>query len=146
MTLTKMKWLNRAKTRSIFVWISALLVLLPAFPVAAHGYIIRSIPEDRAVLEDPAVRGQLIRDIQAQFAHTSAGYAAEHGLYARGWQVPPVAGGRWTIVHSGALGVEPARTPWLDLPSVDFRTLPDAGVLVQFSHADALAEMLAEPA
>lgn len=111
---------------------------------AALRQTLSAIPEDRAVLEDPAVRGQLIRDIQAQFAHTSAGYAAEHGLYARGWQVPPVAGGRWTIVHSGALGVEPARTPWLDLPSVDFRTLPDAGVLVQFSHADALAEMLAE--
>lgn len=53
-----MKWLNRAKTRSIFVWISALLVLLPVFPAAAHGYIIRSIPEDRAVLERSPARLQ----------------------------------------------------------------------------------------
>ncbi len=52
------KWLKSAKMRSIFVWISALLVLITAFPASAHGYIIRSIPEDRAVLERAPARLQ----------------------------------------------------------------------------------------
>lgn len=112
---------------------------------AAIRQTLSAIPEDRAALEDPAIRSQLVRDIQAQFAHSSAGYAAEHGLYARHWRAPRVeGGGPWTILHCGALGVEPARDPWLDLPGVDFRTLPAAGVLAQFTHADAIAGVLAE--
>lgn len=111
---------------------------------AALRQTLSAIPEDRAALDDAAVRGQLVRDIQAQFAHSSAGYVAEHGLYARGWSVPPVAGGRWSIVHSGALGEAPPKAPWRGLPGVDFRTLAGGGVLVQFTHADELANMIAE--
>lgn len=104
-----------------------------------------AIPEDREALKDPAVRAQLVRDIQAQFAHTSAGYAAEHAIYAQGWRVPTVEGGAWTVVHSGALGAVPSHEPWRDLPGVAFRTLDRAGVLAQFTHADDLAALIAEP-
>lgn len=105
---------------------------------------LSAIPEDRAALEDPAIRAQLIRDIQAQFAHTSAGYAAEQALYAKGWRVPRVAGGPWTIVHAGALGPEPSREAWLGLPDVAFRVFEGAGVLTQFTHAEALARLIAD--
>ncbi len=90
------------------------------------------------------MRAQLVRDIQAQFAHSAAGYVAEHRLYAKGWDVPPVCGGGpWTVVSLGAFGAEPSRSPWLELPGVSFATLPDAGVLAQFTHAQQLAALIA---
>jgi len=112
------------------------------FLEAALDQTLGAIPSDRDALKDPAVRAQLIRDIQAQFAHTSAGYAAEHALYAAGWRVPEVAGGAWAVAHTAALGAEPPHAPWLGLPEVSFHTLAGAGVLAQFTHADALAELL----
>ena len=106
---------------------------------------LRALPQDLAALDDPAVMAQLVRDIQAQFAHSSAGYAAEHGLYAAGWTPPPVtAGGPWTIVHAAGLSRPPPRDPWLALPGVRFDELPGAGVLAQFTHTEALARIIAE--
>jgi pimeloyl-ACP methyl ester carboxylesterase/DNA-binding CsgD family transcriptional regulator len=114
------------------------------FLEAALSQTLKAIPQDREALGDRAVRAQLIRDIQAQFAHTSAGYAAEHALYAEGWRVPEVAGGGpWTLVHAGALGEEPPGDPWRALPGAHFHTLGGAGVLAQFTHAEALAELIA---
>jgi len=113
------------------------------FLEAALNQTLGVIAPDREALRDRAVRAQLIRDIQAQFAHTSAGYAAEHALYAAGWKIPAVAGGAWTIAHTGALGEEPSRRPWIALPGVSFHTLSGAGVLAQFTHAEALAGLIA---
>lgn len=108
------------------------------FLEAALNQTLGAIGPDREALRDRAVRAQLIRDIQAQFAHTSAGYAAEHALYAAGWQVPEVAGGVWAVGHTAALGDEPPRAPWLALPGASFHSLAGAGVLAQFTHAEAL--------
>ncbi|HEX7946451.1 MAG TPA: hypothetical protein VF495_17410, partial [Phenylobacterium sp.] len=67
-----------------------------------------------------------------------------HQLYAKGWKVPAVAGGGpWTVVSLGAFGAEPERSPWLALPGASFETLPDAGVLAQFTHAHQLATLIA---
>jgi pimeloyl-ACP methyl ester carboxylesterase/DNA-binding CsgD family transcriptional regulator len=114
------------------------------FLEAGLRQMLRAHPGDKAALDDPAVRAQLVRDIQAQFAHSSAGYAAEHILYARGWRPLPVTGtGPWTVVSLGAFGQELARNPWLDLPQASFVSLADAGVLAQFTHADQLAALIA---
>jgi hypothetical protein len=113
------------------------------FLEAAVVQTLSAVPEDRAALDDPAVRAQLVRDMQAQFAHSGAGYAAEQGLYARGWRIPTVAAGPWTIVHCGALSDEPAREPWLNLPGVGFEVLAGAGVLAQFTHGEELAALIA---
>jgi pimeloyl-ACP methyl ester carboxylesterase/DNA-binding CsgD family transcriptional regulator len=105
---------------------------------------LRTLPQDLAALDDPAVKAQLVRDIQAQFAHSAAGYVAEHGVYAEGWTPPPVeGGGPWTIVHAGGVSSPPPREPWLALPKVRFEELPGAGVLAQFTHADQLAGLIA---
>lgn len=49
----------RTRRTTVFVWISLLLLaLLSAAPAAAHGYIIRSIPEDRAVMQRAPARLQ----------------------------------------------------------------------------------------
>lgn len=102
-----------------------------------------AIEIDRVALESPAIRAQLIHDIQAQFAHTGAGYVAEHTVYTRGWSPPLLdGGGPWTIVHSGALGEEPSPDPWRDLPGASFHTLAGAGVLAPFTHAQDLAALL----
>jgi pimeloyl-ACP methyl ester carboxylesterase len=105
---------------------------------------LKALPQDLAAMDDPAVKAQLVRDIQAQFAHTAAGYVAEHALYAEGWSPPAVTGGGpWTVIHAGGLSTPPPREPWLGLPGVDFVELPGAGVLAQFTHADALAALIA---
>lgn len=114
------------------------------FLEAALDQTLGGLAIDRDALRDPLVRAQLVRDIQAQFAHTSAGYAAEHMLYARGWQVPEVkGGGSWALVHSTALTEAPPRPPWLGLPGASFHALAGAGVLAQFTHAEALAALIA---
>ncbi len=51
-----MKTLNKTR-RIVFVWIS-LLIVLAAAPAQAHGYIVRAIPEDRAVLQHAPARVQ----------------------------------------------------------------------------------------
>ena len=105
---------------------------------------LKTMPQDLAALDDPAVKAQLVRDIQAQFAHSAAGYVAEHALYAEGWTPPKVTdSGPWTVVHAGGLSAPPPRDPWQGLPGVRFAELPDAGVLAQFTHAEALASLIA---
>lgn len=105
---------------------------------------LQAWPDDLAALDDPAIRQQLVLDIQAQFAHSSAGFVAEHSLHAAGWRVPAVAGGsHWVVLHSEGAGREPPRAPWSHLPNVDFRTIPGAGVLAQFTHPEALINALA---
>ncbi len=105
---------------------------------------LTAVPGDRLALEDDAVRGQLVRDIQAQFAHSSAGFVAEHALYARGWSPPavPTEAGSWAIVHCAGLGEEPPRATWAGLPNLSFHAIPEAGVLAQFTHPEALADCL----
>jgi pimeloyl-ACP methyl ester carboxylesterase/DNA-binding CsgD family transcriptional regulator len=105
---------------------------------------LKTLPQDLAALDDPAIKAQLVRDIQAQFAHSAAGYVAEHALYAEGWTPPPVpGGGPWTIIHAGGLSTPPPREPWEGLPGVRFVELPGAGVLAQFTRAEALAGLIA---
>lgn len=112
------------------------------FLEAALDQTLRAIPSDQAALKDPRVRAQLIRDIQAQFAHTSAGYAAEHAIYARGWRPPTLARGRWLIVEAAALGAA-SRDTWSALPGASFHPLADAGILAQFTHPEPLADLIA---
>lgn len=112
------------------------------FLETALDQTLGAVASDRAALRDPRVRAQLIRDIQAQFAHTSAGYAAEHAVYARGWRPPVLARGRWLIAEAAALG-SAARDVWRALPDVSFHPLAEAGILAQFTHAEALAELIA---
>ncbi len=58
------------RRRIVFGWISVVLLWLMAVPVSAHGYIIRSIPEDRAVLERSPARLQywFSENLEPQFS------------------------------------------------------------------------------
>lgn len=112
------------------------------FLEAALHHTLRAIPSDAAALADPRVRAQLVRDIQAQFAHSGAGYAAEHAIYAAGWRPPQLRSGRWLIAEAQALGPMP-RESWAGLPAVSFHPLAGAGILAQFTHAEELAALIA---
>jgi pimeloyl-ACP methyl ester carboxylesterase/DNA-binding CsgD family transcriptional regulator len=113
------------------------------FLETALDQTLGGVAPDREALRDPAVRAQLIRDIQAQFAHTSEGYTAEHALYAQGWRAPEVTGGDWAVAWSAALTDAPPEAPWRGLPGVSFHPLAGAGVLAQFTHAEALGALIA---
>jgi pimeloyl-ACP methyl ester carboxylesterase/DNA-binding CsgD family transcriptional regulator len=111
---------------------------------AALTQTLGAIAPDLEALRDPAVRAQLVRDIQAQFAHTSAGYSAEHAVYAQGWRVPRVTGGGpWTVAYSTALTETQPEAPWRALPGLRIAPLAGAGVLAQFTHAETLAGLIA---
>ena len=99
---------------------------------------------DRAVLEDRTVVDGLVRDIQALIARSAWGFAAEHAIFAEGWEPPKVTGGRWTVVYPGEL-MPDTNAPWQGLPKVSFRTIEGGGYLMGFTHPEALAAALVTP-
>ncbi len=61
--------LKRRTSRIVLAWISLALLLILVAPVSAHGYIVRSIPEDRAVLKRSPARLQywFSEDLEPEF-------------------------------------------------------------------------------
>jgi hypothetical protein len=101
------------------------------------------VATDAAALEAPGVRPFLIRDIQALCARSVWGFASEHAVYANGWEPPADLPQRpWTVALSSDLPghVDPA---WLGLAGVSVVRIEGAGVLPQFTHPEALADLLA---
>lgn len=98
---------------------------------------------DAAALKDKAVRAFLIRDIQALCARSVWGFAAEHAAYANGWEPPADLrpSSAWTLAVSGELS-EDVTQGWLAVPDLRRVSIAGAGVLPQFTHPDALAELL----
>lgn len=98
---------------------------------------------DSVALKDPDVRTFLIRDIQALCARSARGFAAEHGTYAHGWTPPPglVEGAGWTVAVSGGLPPSPDDI-WSALPGRRVVRLEGAGLLLQFTHPQALVALM----
>lgn len=98
---------------------------------------------DAAALQDPDIRQFLIRDIQALCARSIWGFAAEHAVYANGWEPPAglPAGKAWTVAFSSELPgcIAPS---WLGVPGLRQVQLQGAGILPQFTHPDALVGLL----
>lgn len=101
------------------------------------------VEADRMALEDPAVRQFLIRDIQAMCARSVWGFAAEHAVYANGWEPPADLPERpWRIL--GATGLTgPRPEDWLRPKGAEHVRLEGAGVLPQFTHPDAVVRLFA---
>lgn len=89
---------------------------------------------DVQLLTDQSIVDGLVRDIQALVARSATGFAAEHAIYANGWEPPAVNTGRWTVLRSTGLAQQPAE-PWAELPNLRVISLADAGFLPQFTHA-----------
>ncbi len=106
---------------------------------------LEEIESDRLTLDDPRILRQLVRDAQALAARSSAGFAAEHALYARGWRAPSRVGGeRWTVLHGVSLMLPDARQRWAHLPQATFHDHPSAGLLVYFTFPETVAELIGQ--
>jgi len=105
--------------------------------------VFSDLPIDAEVLRDPAVREFLTRDIQALCARSVRGFASEHATYANGW-LPPAGleAHAWTVALSADLPDQPDPA-WVGLPGLRVVRLAGAGVLPQWTHPDALADVLA---
>lgn len=102
----------------------------------------QNIPADKAVCERPGVLASMVRDIQAMAARTSHGFAQEQSLYARGWQPPVLEPGTpWLLVECGASAMPGVEAAFSAVPDARFVVLPEAGLLVYYSHAEAVVDL-----
>ncbi len=103
------------------------------------------VPSDRAALQNPGVLDALVRDAQGMFARSSIGFASEHQAFAAGWKVPEQVGGRaWIVAECDCLALPGVEEIWSVLPNVRFQIIPEAGMLVYFTHPTAIADLVAE--
>ncbi|HEX7761039.1 MAG TPA: alpha/beta fold hydrolase, partial [Caulobacteraceae bacterium] len=106
---------------------------------------LAEIDSDRLALDDPMNLRQLVRDAQALSSRSSAGFAAEHVLYARGWRAPLRVGGeRWTVLYGVSLKIADCEERWGHLPNVAFHDHPNAGLLVYFTYPEAVAAVVGD--
>lgn len=104
---------------------------------------LEEVENDRRALDDPAILRQLVRDAQALSARSSAGFAVEQSVYARGWKAPERVGGeRWKVFYGHALGSPGREQRWSYLPNASFHDHADAGLLVYFTYPEVVAELL----
>ncbi|WP_337188516.1 LuxR C-terminal-related transcriptional regulator [Phenylobacterium sp.] len=105
---------------------------------------LSEVAVDGRALEDPEVRGFLVRDIQAMCARSTWGFAGEHAVYAGGWEPPADvgAGAGWTVAVSAALP-DQGDFSWLPIPGVRRARIEGAGVLLQFTHPGEIVKLLA---
>ena len=104
---------------------------------------LKDIECDRRTLEQPGVLDQLVGDVQALMARSSAGFAAEQSVYAHGWAAPRgVGGSSWSVVELEVLGRPGGIEVWGDLPGLRCSLIPDAGMLAHFSHPEVILAQL----
>ena len=103
---------------------------------------LSEVAVDGRALQDPHVRGFLVRDIQAMCARSTWGFAGEHAVYAEGWEPPPALGAGWTVAVSTELP-EQGDFSWLPIPDLRRVPIDGAGVLLQFTHPDDIVKLLA---
>ena len=98
---------------------------------------------DRAIIEDPAVLGHLVRDAQGLIARSAGGFIDEQLAYAHGWSAPGQhPDGVWTVALSGAFLGEADFAPWVGLPNLRRVVIEGAGLLMAYSHADEVVALL----
>jgi DNA-binding CsgD family transcriptional regulator/pimeloyl-ACP methyl ester carboxylesterase len=105
---------------------------------------LSEVEVDGRALNDPTIRRFLVRDIQALCARSIWGFAAEHAIYANGWEPPadlPAAAG-WTVAISTHLP-DQGELAWLGIPGIKHAEIDGAGVLLQFTHPEEIVRLLA---
>lgn len=104
---------------------------------------LSEVEVDGRALNDPAVRRFLVRDIQALCARSIWGFAAEHAVYANGWEPPAglTSGAGWTVVISTDLP-DQGDLAWLRIPRLKRAEIAGAGVLLQFTHPQEIVRLL----
>jgi pimeloyl-ACP methyl ester carboxylesterase/DNA-binding CsgD family transcriptional regulator len=104
---------------------------------------VAHLPHDREALRTPGVLDALVQDAQGMFARSGGGFVAEHQAFVAGWTIPEGVGGTcWTVALSDHLNLPDAETVWSGLPDPQFTVIPDAGLLVYFTHPTKIADLL----
>lgn len=102
------------------------------------------LPCDQEALREPGVLDALVQDAQGMFARSSIGFTSEHLSFVAGWDLPETVGGaRWTVAECGQLSLRDAASVWGRLPNATFRVIPNAGLLVYFTHPELVADLVA---
>jgi pimeloyl-ACP methyl ester carboxylesterase/DNA-binding CsgD family transcriptional regulator len=105
--------------------------------------VYRSFEADRVAFADPVVADYLMADLRGQVGRTIDGWVAENRLFTDGWRPPLHTNApRWTIAISGDLWAEYPREPWSGIIAGPLHTIDKAGLLVQFTHPEALLTLL----
>ncbi len=105
---------------------------------------LKDNPADREALEQPGVLDYMVRETQAMSARSSRGFTDEHAAYARGWRVPKGLGGeRWLVMEADTLALDGVERVFGDLPNARFVRVPNAGLLMFISQAQAVADLVA---
>lgn len=103
------------------------------------------LPCDQIALRTPGVLDALVQDAQGMFARTSTGFSAEHQAFVAGWDLPELSGkARWTVAESELLVLPDVEAVWGPLPGARFQVIPDAGLLVYFTHPTLVAGLVAD--
>jgi pimeloyl-ACP methyl ester carboxylesterase len=102
-----------------------------------------AVEADRACAERPEVMHHLIADLRGLVGRSAIGYAAEHQVFAAGW-APDAAfdASAWTFAFSGELWPSRDLDVWRRISAIPLEVAPGAGQLIQFTHAEVLANLL----
>ncbi len=100
------------------------------------------IETDRLYFEEPGVADHLIADLRGLVGRSQAGFMAEQRVFSDGWRPPEdYAGPKWRLAFSGEIFPSPEASVWRVIAAGAPTILPGAGQLVQFTHAEDLAEL-----
>ena len=100
-----------------------------------------SASADRICIEEPEVARRLIDDTR-RLGRQAAGFVAEFRLFAHGWHVPDdYQGPQWRLALSGEIATPSDLHVWRHVIADAPHILDGAGLLAQFTHAEALAAL-----
>jgi len=153
--------MNLARGRSPFTALSALLLRHPALiepyarlrlrqgnRAAVIGGFRRAFaatPADSACFDQPEVAGHLAADRMGLVGRSLRGAITEQRLYSDGWRIAdPYMGPRWRLAFSGHFYTPGEEAFWSEVAAGAPVILLEAGLLAQFTHAEALAALFAK--
>ncbi len=111
--------------------------------VGVFRRVFAAAAADRDFFEQPGVADHLIADQRGLVGRTVGGFIAELRLYSDGWRPPAAyAGPKWRLAFSGGLDPTPNLGAWSEISRDEPTVIPDAGILVQFTHPEILAALL----
>lgn len=103
-----------------------------------------AVEADRACFEQPDVVDHLAVDMMGLGARTVRGAIDEQRLYSEGWQISvPYIGPRWRLAFSGRPYTPGEADVWRSVSAGAPVILLEAGLLAQFTHAEAIAALFA---
>lgn len=92
--------------------------------------------------EGPDVADRLVEDLMGLVGRTIRGPVAELRLFSEGWRVPdPYPGPKWRLMFSGHFYTPGEEEAWSTVSTGAPLVVLEAGMLVQFTHAEAIAAL-----